>query len=737
MERLILVSNRLPVSVERDEEGTFSFTSSVGGLATGLSSFHASHESRWVGWADLDLEGLSEGDVTEIRRMLDAEHGCTPVFLDADDAAGFYEGFCNSTIWPLFHHFTQFAEFDRGTWECYERVNRVFCDAVLEVVRPGDTLWIQDYQLMLLPGMIRERLPDARIGWFLHIPFPSFEIFRMLPWRREVLEGLLGADLVGFHTYDYAQHFLNSCRRLLGVEEALGRVVVDNRVVLTDAFPMGIDYERYRDAARSPAARAEADRICMNTGDRKLVLSIDRLDYTKGIPDRLRTFDAFLERFPEWRERVTLVCVAVPSRENVETYRLLKTEVDELIGSINGRYATMDWTPVRYLYRSLPFDTLTGMYAAADVALVTPLRDGMNLIAKEYLAAHDDEAGVLVLSEMAGAARELGEALQVNPFDREQMVQALHQALVMEGDEARVRNRLMQPRLRRYTVMKWAEEFLSGLDRVKDMQASFDARLLDTTHRQRLVDAYRQAAQRLILLDYDGTLMPFAPNPEDVTPAPAVRALVSALAADERNEVVIISGRDRETLESWLGDLGVDIVAEHGVWLRGHSGEWRTIGPMSESWKPRVASLLQMYVDRTPGSFIEEKDFSLAWHHRRVTRELAEARVLELKDALASVVNDWGLAVMDGNKVLEIKAANVDKGRAAHRWMCREDLDFILAIGDDRTDEDVFAAAPDGAWTIKVGSGPTQARNSVRGVDDVRSLLAEMTGLDPEESDRS
>ncbi len=735
MERLILVSNRLPVGVERDDERGIVFKPSVGGLTTGLSAFHASHESRWVGWADWDLDGLNQADVAEMNRVLGQEHGCTPVFLEPEEAAGFYEGFCNSTIWPLFHHFTQYAEFDPDTWECYVRTNRAFCEAVLEVARPDDIIWIQDYQLMLLPAMIRERLPDARIGWFLHIPFPSFEIFRMLPWRREVLEGLLGADLVGFHTYDYAQHFLNSCRRLLGVDEALGRIVVDNRVVLTDAFPMGIDYERYRDAARSPATRAEAESIGANTGERRLVLSIDRLDYSKGIPDRLRAFDAFLDRYPEWCERVTLMCVAVPSRENVETYRQLKTEVDELIGSINGRYATMGWTPVLYLYRSLPFDMLTGMYAAADVALVTPLRDGMNLIAKEYLAAHDDRPGVLVLSEMAGAARELGEALQVNPFDQQQIVEALHQALTMDEDEARERNALMQPRLRRYTVMKWADEFLAALDRVKAMQDGFTARLLHTAQRTQLVAEYRRASQRLILLDYDGTLMPFAPRPEDVAPAPGVRALISALVADDRNEVVVVSGRDRETLESWLGDLGVDIVAEHGVWLRGKSGEWRTIAPMSESWKPRVEALLEMYVDRTPGSFIEEKDFSLVWHYRQVPRELAETRVLELKDALTGVVNDWGLAMMDGNKVLEVKAADVDKGRAAHRWMCREDLDFIIAIGDDRTDEDVFHAAPDGAWTIKVGSGPTRARNSVRGVPDVRSLLAEMVGIDPGEDD--
>lgn len=730
MERLILVSNRLPVSIDHDEERGFTFTPSVGGLATGLGSFHSEHESRWVGWADVDASDLSDADIEYVRDTLDREYGCTPVFLSAEDAAGFYEGFSNSTIWPLFHHFTQYAEFERTTWESYVRVNRIFCDTVLAVARPGDTIWVQDYQLMLLPAMLRERLPDVRIGWFLHIPFPSFEIFRMLPWRREVLEGLLGADLIGFHTYDYARHFFGSCRRLLGLEEQMGRMLVDGRLVLVDAFPMGIDYERYRDAARTPEARAEAERIGMRTGDGSVVLSIDRLDYSKGIPGRLRAFGAFLERYPEWLGRVTMVAVAVPSRENVETYRQLKTEVDELVGGINGRFGTIEWTPIRYLYRSLPFHALAGLYGAADVALVTPLRDGMNLIAKEYLAAHDGGTGVLVLSEMAGAARELGEALLVNPFDLDQVVEALHRALVMDEDEARARNALMQRRIKRYTVTKWAEEFLEGLKRITDEQAGLDARILDTAQRDRLTQEYRHAGRRLVLLDYDGTLMPFAPRPEDVAPSSDVRRIVRALSEDPANEVVIVSGRDRETLEAWLGDLDVDIVAEHGVWLRGRSGEWVTIEPMSDAWKPRVAALLEMFVDRTPGSFIEEKDFSLVWHYRQVNGEMAETRVLELKAALASVVTDWGLAVMDGNKVLEIKAANVDKGRAAHRWMCREDLDFILAFGDDRTDEDVFEAAPEGAWTIKVGPGPTQARNSVRGVGDVRSLLTRLAGLD-------
>ncbi|MDA3937331.1 MAG: bifunctional alpha,alpha-trehalose-phosphate synthase (UDP-forming)/trehalose-phosphatase [Actinomycetota bacterium] len=585
MKRLILVSNRLPVSIDRGEDGSYSFTPSVGGVATGLSSFHDTHESRWVGWADVDLEQLTSNERSNVRETLVEEHGCIPLFLSEEEVEGFYHGFSNRTIWPLFHNFTQYAEFDTEMWDAYEHVNRLYADAVLEVARPGDTIWIQDYQLMLLPAMIREKMPEATIGWFLHIPFPSYETFRMLPWRREVLEGLLGADLIGFHTYDYARYFLSSCRRLLGTEDQFSRVMVDDRLVLVDAFPMGIDYDRYRDGAQTKKAIAEAERIGLRTMERKVVLSIDRLDYSKGIPDRLTAFDSFLEKYPEWHNKVTLMCVAVPSRENVERYRDLKAEVDELVGSINGKYATIDWTPIRYLYRSLPFDTLNGMYGASDVALVTPLRDGMNLIAKEYLAAHDGGEGVLVLSEMAGAAKELAEALIVNPFDRDQIVDALHEALIMPEEEQRERNTMMIQRLKRYTVTRWAEDFLERLEEIKLTQVGFGAHLLDEWHRERFVNEYRSAKKRLLMLDYDGTLMSFAPRPEDVAPNQEVCDLLRALGSDPANEVVVISGRDRVTLDAWLGDLPVDIVAEHGVWLKGRSGEWVVIETMSDEWK--------------------------------------------------------------------------------------------------------------------------------------------------------
>ena len=505
--RLIIVSNRLPYRIEPDEREGFAFTRTVGGLVAGLEPLHEQKGNVWLGWAD-EPAGLDEAGRARFERAL-AERSCAPVRLDERDAELYYEGFSNSALWPLFHGFPQHTRFDEEAWEAYVRVNERFRDAVLELAQPGDTVWVHDYHLMLLPSLLREALPDASIGFFLHIPFPDYETFRMLPWRRELVRGVLGADLVGFHAYDYVRHFLSSCRRIAGMENESGTLFADGRLVRADAFPLGIDYERYRAAARKPEVRRLVSAFAEEKGHEgcKVMLSVERLDYSKGIPERLLAYDAFLDRYPAWRGRVVLVLVTVPSRENVASYAALKKQVDELVGLVNGKHSTMDWTPVDYYYRSLPFDRLVSLYAACDVMLVTPLRDGMNLVCKESLACRGDEGGALVLSEMAGATYELHEALVVNPFDRDAMVEAMLRALEMPLDEQRCRVGAMQKRLARYTAGKWAEEFLAALDGVLHHQARLNAHLLGPTSSKRLQEAFAQASKRLVLLDYDGTLV--------------------------------------------------------------------------------------------------------------------------------------------------------------------------------------------------------------------------------------
>lgn len=730
--RLIIVSNRLPYRFEEDGCGGFSFERSVGGLATGLGPLHEQDGNLWIGWADA-APHMKAGERARLAEAL-GEQDCRPVFLDECDAEAYYEGFSNSALWPLFHGFPQFTRFDEEEWEAYCRVNERFCEAVLAEACPGDTLWIQDYHLMLLPSMLREKLPEVSIGFFLHIPFPDYETFRTLPWRDEIIRGVLGADLIGFHAYDYVRHFLSSCRRVAGIENTSGTCTVNGRVVQVDAFPLGIDYARYRDAARTSEVRAAMETLAAEKGHDgcKVMLSVERLDYSKGIPERLDAFDAFLDKHPEWKGRVVLMLVTVPSRENVASYRALKKRIDELVGQVNGKHSTMDWTPVDYYYRALPFEQLVSLYAASDVMLVTPLRDGMNLVCKEYLACHDGDGGVLVLSEMAGASYELHEALCVNPFDRAGIVAAMQQALTMPPDEQRRRNAPMQQRLARYTSKKWAREFLDAVADVKRRQAGMSAHLLGPTSAGRLLDAFRDAEQRALLLDYDGTLMPFSDDPACAAPDRRLLDTLAQLGAREGNDVVVVSGRDHATLESWLGALPVDLVAEHGVWFAERcrpSGEpnaarsWMMQQPLDNSWKEAVRAVLADFVDRTPGSLLEEKDYSLVWHYRTCSQELAERRVIEIKNALGDDLADRGIALMDGNKVIEVKPRGVDKGHAAHRWFRDPSYDFLLAVGDDRTDEDVFEAAPDGAWTVKIGGGPTLARFALKDCGEMRQLL--------------
>jgi trehalose 6-phosphate synthase/phosphatase len=722
--RLLIVSNRLPVSVAK-RRGRLRFESSVGGLVTALGAFYKSRPSLWIGWPGIELEKLSGEERKEVQARL-ASEDCRPVFLLQRDIEDYYHGFCNKTIWPLFHYFPEYTVYSTAFWQAYRRVNRLFAEAVASVARPGDIIWVQDYHLMLLPELIREKLPEVTVGFFLHIPFPSSEIFRLLPWRRQLLEGLLGAELVGFHTYDYVRHFLNSVHSLLGYESFMGQITAAHRITKADVFPLGIDYQLFHRTARGSAVRSQAGQFREKLGNRKIVLSIDRLDYTKGIPQRLEAFDLFLERHPEQREKLVLVMVVVPSRIRVEQYAQLKKQVDGLVGEINGKYGSIGWTPIWYLYRSLTFDSLVALYNLADIALITPIRDGMNLIAKEYIASKTDGRGVLIISETAGAAKELGEAILVNVNNPDEIVRALEQALAMPKSEQRERNRIMQQRLKRYHVGRWADEFIDRLLYARQLEDEMVTRVLNDEARDRLVSDFQQGRRRLIITGYDGTLIPFSATPERARPGTGVKRLLKQLAADAGSEVVLVSGRDRHTLERWFGGLGIGLVAEHGAWIKTEGKPWKVGESLPQDWKEELRPLLERYVDRTPGSFVEEKAFSLVWHYRKTEPKLGELRAREVVNDLLNITANLNLQVLEGNRIVEVKNAGVNKGQAAQRWVFRKDWDFILAIGDDLTDEDIFKVLPATAWTIKVGVDASAARFSLSSPGQVVSLLTAM-----------
>jgi trehalose 6-phosphate synthase/phosphatase len=727
--RVLIVSNRLPFTAAA-ENGQLTFKESAGGLATGLRAYLDSLQKTadyvWVGWpgATLNDEALRD----ELRTRSVAEFHAYPVFLSEKEMDNFYHGFCNSIIWPLFHYFPSYVRYEKTYWEHYKSVNQCFCEAVMEIIQPDDVVWIHDYQLMLLPQMIRERMPEANIGFFLHIPFPSFELFRLLPhqWGAEILQGLLGADLVGFHTHDYTQYFITSVLRILGYDHNMGEILAPSRVVKADTFPMGIDFEAFQSATISPEVQRERATLTEQLPPVKIVLSLDRLDYTKGIINRLQSFALFLEQYPEWRRRVILALMIVPSRTGVEQYKQTKRQVEELVGRINGQFGTLDWVPIVYQYRSWPFPSLVGLYGLSDVGLVTPLRDGMNLIAKEYIASRADKTGVLVLSEMAGAAQELGEAIRINPNSREEIAAALKEALEMPQAEQIKRNQKMLTRLRRYNVVSWAKDFMRGLDGIKTVQNRLNAKVLRPAVREELVGDYARAGRRLLFLDYDGTLVPFAPTPQEARPPAALLDLLTRLGADPANEVVLVSGRDKDTLQNWFGALPVGLIAEHGLWLRRRGEDWRMLRPLAAEWKPRIRPLLEMYVDRLPGSFVEEKTVALVWHYRKAEPQLASIRAKELLEHLTGFTANIDVQILQGNKVIEVKSAGVNKGAAALHWIGEEAYDFLLALGDDWTDEDLFRVLSDSAYSIKVGLQQSYARFNFRDRAEVGQLLADL-----------
>jgi trehalose 6-phosphate synthase/phosphatase len=578
---------------------------------------------------------------------------------------------------------------------------------------------------MLVPGLLRARLPGARIGFFLHIPFPSSEVYRILPWRRQLLTGLLGADLIGFHTFAYLRHFLASLLHIEGVEPDIDRVRVANRDVHLGVFPMGVDAERF--STLDPEIDERVRLIRRDSAGRQIVLGIDRLDYTKGIPRRLHAIERLLMRTPERRDQVRFIQVAVPSRGDVDSYRRFKRHVEESVGRINGSCGTLSSSPVHYMHQSVSHTELVALYRSADAMLVTPLRDGMNLVAKEFVASRVDEGGVLLLSEFAGAAAELDGAVTVNPYDVEAVAETLERALSMSTQEKQARMKTLRRRVFEHDVHAWAGGFLDRLASTRPDTANSKPTRPDPCLATVLRDAQRTQRIRL-LLDYDGTLVPIARAPELAAPDHEVMALLNALAYAPGIELDLVSGRLQSTLEAWFGHLPVSLWAEHGFWHRpAASQRWCAAGEVAPSWLERVKPIFEHFAASTPGSHVESKSASLAWHFRRAQREFGARQAHELRMLLGDTLSNQPLEVIEGSKVIEVRLRGVSKALVARRVQAEAVSDcFVAAIGDDRTDEDLFRALAPSCATVVVGHRPSCARFRVADHREVRRILREL-----------
>ena len=710
--RLVVVSNRLPVISTR-KEGRSHLERAPGGLVSALDPALRARGGRWIGWpggAHTDPEALAEYGRASGYELV-------PVQLSSREVRRFYLGFANGTLWPLLHSFPTRVALEREDWIAYELVNRRFANAVGNAAEDGDIVWIHDYQLLRVASHLRRARPNLRVAFFLHVPFPHFDLFRILPWDREVLRGLLACDVVGFHCAGYADNFLECAERLLGsrVDRASRRVEHGERTVSVCVFPLGIDTARFAKLAEEAPDREPSSH--------RIVLGVDRLDYTKGLPEKLLAFERMLELHADLRERVSLLQIAEPSRDELPEYQRLKRQVDELVGRVNGRFSTASWTPIRYLRRSIPPAELAGLYRDADVALVTPLRDGMNLVAKEYVTCQTRDPGVLILSRLAGAAESMQEALQVNPYNVDAVATALTDALQMDLAERTERMRALQQRERRHDVHDW-------LSRVLDKVAAPVAGIRPFEPRDFAAWMSRATeGQRIALfLDFDGTLAEIANHPSEVTLGGSTLEALAACAARSDTDVAIVSGRALSDLASLLTLPNIVLVGNHGLEIAGAS-----LAPFTHPdlvhFDTRMRELAKALATICPpGCWVEDKVASLTLHFRNANpsdqvgvsvraKELARDHGFQARDALCAVEvrppTDWD----KGDAVLHVL-------RSLHGRAWSESVEAVY-VGDDETDEDAFRALQGLGVTFRVGRAerPTFATHRVPNVAAVEQLL--------------
>jgi len=737
----VIAANRLPVRFTLADD-RIDVQLSSGGLAAALRAVRGN--AVWVGWPGTVVPEPLEAEVT--KRL--AHDNLAPVFLSADEEEGFYGRVCNDTLWPLLHYFGDRLRITPEAWQRYVQVNERFADTILEHCGPDSRVWVHDFHLMLVPAMLRRRAPGLSIGYFLHTPFPSSEVYRLLPGREEALRGLLGADYVSFQVGDYARHFRSSCLRVLGLDSDPDSVHYQGREISIGVDPIGIDTVGFREALADPETAGLLEGLEERYAGRRLVLGVERLDYTKGIPQKLLAFERLLERDPDRARTTTMLQVLVPSRLESPEFRLQRNEIELRIARINGRFGQPGVTPVEYLHRNLSRPELVALYRRADVMMVTPLRDGMNLVAQEFVLCQSEPGlpgrwrGSLLLSELAGAAQVLPGALLVNPWNVDGVVERLGSALELGIAERRRRLETMARRVDALDCRKWADSFLTRLGRSSRRDRRYrPPRSVAGDVKARLLRRFARARTRTILLDYDGTLRELEPHPDLATPTPEIRALLRELVALPATDVHIVSGRRRANLERWFGQIPVHLCAEHGYLAKSPGGEWRALLDLDLSWMRPIERLLRRVAADVPGAHVERKSCSIAWHYREAEPEYGTWRARELLNDLGQHLAGAPAEVLLGHRVVEVRARGVDKGLYVRTVFPdgREPSRFVIGLGDDRTDHDLLDALPPGSVAGHVGglspspraSGRSHEHVHIAGPGEVRALLRELAAAVP------
>lgn len=720
MKRWIMVSNRLPLS---HDPITGETRLSSGGLVSALTGIRNNINKLWIG-LDPKSEQLLSGKEGEIEYQ--------GVAVNEDLYHLYYNGLSNDVLWPLFHYEGGMVHFNREEWQAYRDVNQLLANSIDSLIQDDqETVWVHDFHLFLLPAMLRKLRPNIRIGFFLHIPFPSSEIFRQLPVRDEILTGILGADLIGFHDYSYLRHFCNTIYSLLGINSDMVSADYQNRRISLGAFPVSIDTASFQEAAKQPIVERLRRKYKKNY---QVILGVDRLDYIKGLPLKLKAFRELLSANPHLVGKVQLIQIAIPTRQDVTVYQKLKEEVERLVGEINGKFGSADYVPIVYIYNTVPFDELLSLYRLADCLLVTSRRDGMNLVALEFIAAQSPATpGVVVISEFAGASATLSHALKINPWDIEQTAEILNTALSLTIHQRRNQHKPMIKYLESYDATNWAASFMTALYKTREFKSLEKLIRLDAQHLPKNLQTISKHP-KLIVTDYDGTLVPFASRPEDATLPKSVADQLRKFI-DAGHHILVVSGRSASFLDQQFSNLNVSLAAEHGAVVklkRSSASKWRSlVTTQIQRWYPTAWQMMKDYSSRVPESHVERKKYAIVWHFRESPATFASYMALKLAEELAAGLANQPVEILAGNHIVEARAIEANKGMFL-RWFLKEhpqfesndDFPSCIVAGDDRTDEDLFKAVDqERCLTIKIGPGISNARYRVDTPDQYLEIM--------------
>ncbi|KAG0165723.1 threalose-6-phosphate phosphatase [Apophysomyces sp. BC1034] len=702
--RIIHVAHKMAHEITFDShERTWTLTprQDHAAMYAGIHSLRDDWDILLIGWTGriyessetrtpLDVSNLTDDEKLAIALELRERHQCIPLFLDSESIAGHYNGYCKTIMWPLFNYMV-WSDATNGRaeqrhWETYAAVNQLYADHIVQNYRDGDVAWVHDYHLLLVPEMVRSKIPKARIGLFVHAPFASSEIFRCLPKRQEILKGMMGANLVGFQTYAYARHFISTCTRVLGHESTPEGVDGGaGHSCHVGTFPIGIDPARVEQKCKDPLVLPKIRAIAEMYAGKKIVVARDKLDLVKGVLQKLAAFEKFLIEYPQWRNRVVLIQLTDdPTNESTD----LERKVSDMVARINGTFGSLEFAPVHHFHHHIQPDEYYALLSIADAALITSGRDGMNTTSLEYVVCQQKKHSPLILSELMGTSGSMSSAIMVNPWDYVGVAKAINDALAMSEEEKRTRQMQLLSHVKSHTASFWAHSFIKMLVHTIPDQYKLTA-LLDT---EELLCKYKSAEKRLLCFDYDGTLTPIRKTPHTAVPLPQTLTALETLCSDPKNEVWVISGRDEATLDGWLGHIyNLGLSAEHGSFMRyPGTGKWVNMTEhIDMNWKTDVVEIFTYYTERTIGSFIEHKRCAVTWHYRLADPEYGAFQAKECQNHLENaILSKMPVEVLVGKKKLEVRPSVVNKGEVVKRLL--NDFDFCLCCGDDRTDEDMF-----------------------------------------------